>query len=509
MLFGVINESAAQKLQLKEIDMTRGRMKQILLYAVLALGANAVGLAHAGEEAKYKADVPASVLTPDTVQTQLLGQLKFFDGMPDEDTIRKSYDFLDVARAAEAFLNGIPAASVYALLEGLKEVGMKPYELGVYEELMDARSLFLTANSTTMYCMTEINVKDGPVVAEVPPEVLGPVDDAYFRFVTDIGLTGPDQGKGGKYLFVHRDYSGPVPGGYFVVRTPTYRNLFFFRAFVKDNDLKGTAAGVKSGFRMYPLAQADKPPRQVVHNLSGKKFNTVHGNDFKFFEELNAVIQYEPADAFDPEIVGQFAAIGIKKGQPFSPDARMRKLLSEGVAIGNAAARFISFSPRKKNVYFWEDRQWTSPFAGMGYEFLNSGERVLDDRIFFHYIATGITPSMAAPKVGTGSVYAFAAKDSKGRYLDGGKNYKVDMPHPIPFNNFWSFMVYSGQHRACVGHRISATVPGNASLGIIQIIPGLFLPLLRVFEHQKTSASFNQTYSPLRRFAVSNSGNQL
>ncbi|MEZ6048925.1 MAG: hypothetical protein R3C11_25770 [Planctomycetaceae bacterium] len=161
-------------------------------------------------------------------------------------------------------------------------------------------------------------------------------------------------------------------------------------------------------------SKRSNPPTQVFHNLSGKRFNTVHSNDFGFFEELNAVIQYEPADAFDPELVGQFAAIGIKKGKRFEPDDRMKKLLTEGVAIGNAAARSISFSPRKKSVYFWEDRQWNSPFAGLNYQFLNNGERVLDDRIFFHYIATGITPAMAAPKVGSGSVYAFAAKDSKG-----------------------------------------------------------------------------------------------
>lgn len=415
---------------------------------ILAIALSVITWAQAGEVPKYKADVPTSVQTPDTVKTELLGNLQFFDGMPTKDTVRKTYDFLDVARAAETFLNGIPAASVYALLEGFKEAGVKPGELGIFEELMDARSLFLTANSTTMYCMAELNVKAGPVVAVVPPGVLGPVDDAYFRFVTDIGITGPDQGKGGKYLFVHRDYKGQIPDGYFVVRTPTFRNLFFFRAFVKGDDLKGTAAAVKSGFHMYPLSQADNPPKQVFHNLSGKKFNTVHANDFKFFEELNAVIQYEPADAFDPELVGLFASIGIKKGQPFNPDARMKKLLTEGAAIANATARSLSFSPRKNNVYFYEDRQWTSPFAGMSYEFLNNGERVLDDRIFFHYVATGITPAMASPKVGTGSVYAFAAKDSKGRYLDGGKTYKVEMPHPIPMNNFWSFMVYSGQHRS-------------------------------------------------------------
>jgi hypothetical protein len=160
---------------------------------------------------KYAADVPASITTPDKVHTDLLGELEFFDGTPTKNTVDKTYDFLDVSRGVEVFLNGIPAASVYALLEGFKEAGVKPGELGIFEQLMDARSLFLTANSTTVYCVGEVNIKDGPVVIEVPPGVLGPIDDAYFRFVTDIGATGPDKGQGGKYLIVHRDYREAIP----------------------------------------------------------------------------------------------------------------------------------------------------------------------------------------------------------------------------------------------------------------------------------------------------------
>jgi len=397
---------------------------------------------------KYAADVPASITTPDKVYTDLLGELEFFDGTPTKNTVDKTYNFLDVSRGVEVFLNGIPAASVYALLEGFKEAGVKPGELGIFEQLMDARSLFLTANSTTVYCVGEVNIKDGPVVIEVPSGVLGPIDDAYFRFVTDIGATGPDKGQGGKYLIVHRDYRGAIPEGYFVARSDTYRNLIFFRAFVKDGDLTGTADAVKAGYHTYPLAQASNPPKQIFHNLSGKKFNTVHANDFSFFEEMNKVVQYEPADAFNPEFVGQLAAIGIKKGLPFAPSARMKKLLTEAAAIGNASARAISYAPRKESVFFYKDRQWNSPFAGGSHEFINEGERVLDDRVFFHYMATLITPSMAIPAVGAGSAYGFTTTDSSGAYLDGGKTYRVTLPDPVPVNNFWSFAVYSNQHRS-------------------------------------------------------------
>jgi len=159
-------------------------------------------------------------------------------------------------------------------------------------------------------------------------------------------------------------------------------------------------------------------------------------------------VQHEPSDAFNPELVGMWASIGIKKGQPFEPDPRMKKILTEAVAVGNATARAIGFRPRDKKVYFYQDRQWYSPFAGGSHEFMNNGELVIDDRILFHYFATGITPAMANSAVGKGSAYAFTAHDAKGNYLDGGKTYSITLPAPIPAKDFWSFMVYDGQHRS-------------------------------------------------------------
>ena len=306
---------------------------------------------------KYSANVPEYILTPDKVKTELLGDLEFFDGLPSESTVEKVYDFLDVSRGVQAFLNGIPAASIYAVLEGHKAVGLEPGDVGVFEELMDARSLFLTPNSTTQYIFGEIDLKDGPVVVDIRVPVLGFVDDAFFRYVTDIGFTGPDQGRGGKYLFVGPDYEGEVPDGHFVVKSATYRNWLFLRVLVLDGDMQAASQKFKEGFNCYPLALAGNPPKQKFVNLSGKQYNTIHANDEHFYEELNAVIQYEPADAFNPELVGLFASIGIKKGKPFAPDARMKKLLEEAAAIGNASARAICFRPRTKDGYFYPDRQ--------------------------------------------------------------------------------------------------------------------------------------------------------
>jgi len=398
----------------------------------------------------YKADVPASLLTPDKVQTEMLGELDFFDGMPSDATVKKTMDFLDLTRAVEVFLNGMPAASIYAMLEGLKQAGAEPGDLVLWENYGDARTLALTFNTSTPYAFAEINVKTEPAIVEVPPGVLvGAVDDAFFRWVTDLGVTGPNQGKGGKFVFVGPDYKGALPDGYAVVKTPTYRNWMFLRAIVKDVDVEAATLGLRTQFRIYPLSKMDNPPKGKVINASGAKINTIHANDVIYYDELNAVIQYEPADAFDPELVGQFASIGIKKGEPFAPDARMKKILTEGVAIANATARSLTFRPREERLYFYPgQRQWYSPFTGGSSEFMNNGERVLDDRIIFHYYATGITPAMARAQVGTGSAYEIGAHDSEGNYLDGGKTYQVTLPAPIPAKDFWSFVVYDNQTRS-------------------------------------------------------------
>jgi hypothetical protein len=406
-------------------------------------------LSFAQKNTAYKADIPDAIKTLDIVETEHLGTLNFYDGMPDEATTKKVYDNLDLYRGVDAFQKGIPAASIYAMREGLRSAGVEPHDIGIFEDLMDARTLLLSANSTTIYILTVFDLRDGPIVLEAPANVLGPLDDAYFRFVTDIGLTGPDKGKGGKYLLVPPGYEGELPeSGYFITHTKTYSNWLLMRAFVQNGDKPATVKAVKDEMRIYPYSAVNNPPEQKFVNLSGMKFNTIHSNNYDFYNELNQVIQEEPFDAFNPEILGLFASIGINKGQEFNPDDRMKKILTEAVAIGNATARAIVFRPRNENTYFYSDRKWYSPFAGGSHEFINNGARVLDDRTMFHYYATGITPAMAKPKVGTGSAYELTAQDSEGNYLDGGKNYKITLPGPVPAKKFWSFMVYDGITRS-------------------------------------------------------------
>ncbi|WP_299822160.1 DUF1254 domain-containing protein [uncultured Jannaschia sp.] len=399
---------------------------------------------------KMTTPIPEAIETPDTLNTRI-GELKFFDGYPDDATAEKLYDNLDFMRGVDAFLNAMPGASVEALRVGLATQGADNNQtILLFENLMDSRSLFLTPNTETVYNLMWLDTSDGPLVFETPPNVLGIVDDHWFQFVGDFGNAGQDQGKGGKYLLLPPGYDDEIPEGYFVLRPGTYGNLVFWRGFLDEDASPATAIENTRNFaKVYLLSEADNPPPMNIVNVSGNEFNTIHANDFHFYEEVNDIVQYEPSDSYHPEVLGQLAAIGIEKGKPFQPDERMKKILTEAASVGNATARTITFRPRMADAYYYPDGTWYTGFVGGSYEFLSQpGVRNLDARTLFHYYATGITPAMALKRVGVGSQYALATTDKDGQPFDGGKTYKVTLPPDIPAGSFWSFVVYDNQTRA-------------------------------------------------------------
>jgi hypothetical protein len=431
-----------------KLRFSLSRLLVVSVFALLFISSRSV---HAQTPPKMKmtTDIPAAITTPDKVETRL-GALKFFDGFPDDATVQKAYDNLDFMRGVEAFLNAMPGASTEALHMGFVSQGANNNQtVLIMEDLMDSKSLFLTANTESVYNMMWVDTKAGPVVLETPPNVLGIIDDHWFRYVADFGRVGQDKGKGGKFLLLPPGYKGDVPSGYFVLRSSTYGNLVFWRGFLDNGSTKPAVESSKKFAKVYQLSDAKNPPPMKFINVSGKAFNTVHANDFHFYEEINDVVQYEPNEAYSPEILGTLAAIGIEKGKTFAPDERMKKILTDAVAVGNATARAITFKSRQQGAYIYPNSAWFTCFIGGSYEFLSQpGVRDLDARVHFLYYATGITPAMALQMVGVGSQYAAAATDSVGKPLDGGKTYKIHLPPNIPAKDFWSFVVYDNQTRS-------------------------------------------------------------
>jgi len=419
----------------------------------------AFGISSAVTATTYEAKVPSQITTPDVVETTTLGTLRFTDGIPDKATQVKAREDLFMTRAKAAFLNGIPAASAEATYEGLREAGVGINDIGITEDKIDARQLWLTPNTTTTYAFSPMIVKE-PTFIEVPPGVLGFIDDVHSRFVTDVGMLGEELGKGATYLIVPKDWKGKLPkGDHFVRHTKSVTNWFLIRGFSGGDMTEAETVANMKKTNIYTASEGKS--KEKFTNLSGMYLNTIHANNYEFYEEMDRLIQREPVGVLGDEMTGTLASIGIEKGKKFAPTKREKELLVESIAIANAQVRTLAFFPTDPEVFKWGNgNYWDFPFGHKNYDFKENGTYQQDDRSRFHYIAAGITPAMvnkgdvvetaAGPVnlLGKGSDYIHTARDENGDALTGDHVYSITVPAGEFSGNFWSFMPYSGQTRS-------------------------------------------------------------
>jgi hypothetical protein len=239
---------------------------------------------------------------------------------------------------------------------------------------------------------------------------------------------------------------------------------------------------VTDNVKVYPLSKITDQPEMRFVSASGKAFNTIHPNNSEFYPHLNEVIQYEPLEMIDAETRGLFASIGIEKDKEFAPDERMKKILSDGVALANAVSRAVVWYPRydmnMKGVRVYPDTNsaWIMAYTARNVFFNGKDGHTMntDARVMFHYPYTVVTPAMAAPREGTGSDYAIAYVDSEKEVFDGSKTYKLIIPADPPVGNFWAVTVYDPQTRSMLqSDQRFPTVGGNTE-GLKQNEDGSF-----------------------------------
>ncbi len=441
-------------------------------------------LSTAGARAQTNETLPPSLITPDKVETSI-GTLDFKDGAPSAATAQKVFDTLDFTRALNVFNNSFRGASALAIAKGFQSIGATANTVAIFSELMDSNSLFLTANADTVYYLSVLDLSKGPIVVEQPPKAVGTINDMWFSWIIDIGFPGPDRGEGGKYLIVPPGYKGVLPeGGFFIAHSKTNRALYAARAYLEGNSPKAPVELIKKTMKIYPytpggvgtsiataleggvrLAQPAPIPETKFVEATGKVFNTIPPGDYSFFEMLNENVQQEPATSPDIELAGQMAAIGIAKGKPFAPDARLKKILTDAAAVGNATGRVLNWRSGEAlawNYYpgsMWMNMLWQGganfetppPMLTKEGEFKPlppTGARTLDSRTAFYYGYTLDSPGMIMRIPRVGSQYLMGFLDAQKNAFDGAKTYKVTLPKNIPAAAFWSFTVYDNQSRS-------------------------------------------------------------
>lgn len=376
------------------------------------------------------------------------GEFEFKNGYPTPEAAAGMLDQLKLNRAIEVYLTQIPPVAEVAKHRGLADFGAKrSHQVVIWEQLLDATTTMLTANTETIYAFVKLDLRiDGPTVFEAPPKVLGFAMDALQHYLIDIGFPGPDKGQGGKYLFLPPGYAGPIPGGYFVSRSPTFSISFGLRGFQVDGKTDQAVALMKQT-KVYPLAKASNPPPMEFFNGSGQPINLVAPDTFKFFEMLARLVDEEPADVFTPSERFYMQAIGIQKDKTFNPTSKDKTLLSEAARIGSAMARANSFASRDPDTYYYPDRKWQY-IGDVPYNFNKDGVLEIDRRAYIHYMGIGNSPAMVTKNVGIGSYYLWTYKDSDGGFLEGAQNYKLRIPANVPAKDFWSVVVYDTQSRS-------------------------------------------------------------
>jgi len=400
-----------------------------------------------------------------------LADLPFAEGRPTTETAQTLRNELLFQRATQTYLWALPLINTLGMQVGSEKTFGAGYNvLPIWKKRLDAKTLVTTPNSDVLYAMSYVDLgKDGPLVMEAPTDLQGILMDYWQRpipvdggkYFGDVGLFGPDGGKGGKFLLLPPGYRGAVPEGYYVYRSGTNSVFIFLRGFYEDPKNLTPAVAHLEKTKIYPLnGEAGAKPMKFPDG-SGVPVNMLPISDGSAFDQLKLLVDREGDNLAGPDWLGMLAAIGIVKSQPFNPDAHTREILDRAAKTGYKMSRVIGFADKASglSLLVYPDRRWLNPFAdgtpaNPGGSMNPNWENVagaypylaLDARIWMFTDYYSISPGMMSQTPGKGAKYMIGFTDSKGVPLSGGSNYRLNLPANIPAANFWSVTLYEAEN---------------------------------------------------------------
>ena len=402
--------------------------------------------------------IPVSLLFAFPAHSELLdsrlGKLEFEAGYPTQKAVRKLYDELDFQRAVQSYLWALPMASYGAMADAHKALGADAHTVVVADKLAEPQQLALTANQDTIYMSGVLDLRDGPMVMELPPGLLGTMNNVWQEPLVDLGGPfSPEQNRGGRFLILPPGYDGPLPEThYHIARSDTNIVVFYLRAIPRTRDDLPELVELIETYRQYRLDEAADPPETRFVSLSGKKVDFLTHEGFGFFETLARYINENPPRPQDMAMLGVLDTLGIAHGKPFEPDDRMKKILTEGATVGRAMAKALAWAPRVPAdvVYAYPgERRWKKIFFGDP-TFHEPEYMAIDLRSKYAFEAIGTAKSMVVSVPGQGSQYIGAYQDGAGDWLTGDHTYRIHLPKDVPANMFWSLTAYDNETRSMI-----------------------------------------------------------
>jgi hypothetical protein len=395
----------------------------------------------------------------DTTQAQTLpmtgtidshiGVLDFEGGYPTEESLVKLYDELDFQRAVQTYLWAIPLVSFAAWQEAYETVfGQQDGDLVLTTSFRDKLGL-LTANATTPYVVGFLNLqRTGPLVIDYPKGMTaGGILDFWQCPITDMGLTGPDQGAGSKYLVIAPGQEVPQGAeGYRVVQSLTNNLFHAFRVLATDPQ---EAEALTASYQAYSYAQRENPRKTQIISAAGKLWSGWPASSMDYWRLLAKMLNEEPVHERDRMMVAMLKPLGIEKGKPFQPDTRQQKILEQAAIVGEAMARCLSYAKRQPEAHIWPGTQWKNAVLLEANQ-ETENHTALDERTAWFYEAVTLSAGMTTKTPGLGQQYIGIQKDRDGNWLQGGNTYTLRVPPDAPVKQFWAITLYDTETRCFI-----------------------------------------------------------
>jgi hypothetical protein len=378
-------------------------------------------------------------------------------------------------RAIESVAWAMPAVNFDLMHQAMVRETKGAFNQIVYwSRLPDWKNQTLTPNPDVIYLMPFFNTKDGPVVMEIPPAddgvINGTIMDSWQVPLDDVGPAGADKGNGGKYLIVPPDYDKRLPPGYIVLPSATHQGYALLRSILKSGSEADIVAATAYGrqIKLYPLAEAAKPPETVFCDAIDVVYDATIPYDWRFFQALDRFVQRELWLTRDKAMIDPLKSIGIEKGKPFNPDDQTKLMLNDAAAEARAVLEMkydALFSP------YFDGSRWALPVSpeyhkAISISFADPDSYPVDDR--------GVIFSFAffTPKhLGQGQFYLMTIKDKDGEAFHGGDTYRLIVPPNAPVNQYWSATAYDRTTHALI-RGLSRSSRSSQSQGLLKNADG-------------------------------------